>query len=375
MISLNTNVAAMMTQRHLNHAAEQNVESQRNLVSGYRINSASDDAAGLQISNTLDTQTRGLDVALSNANSAYSAAQTAEAALHESSEMLQRLRDLGLQAANGVVRSSDRDSLQYEVDALKDELDRVAVTTTFAGKHLFDGSYGSQSFLIGADVNSISLTLKDLRTDVPQMGGHHYLSGKAVDADWQVDKTNSHLQLHYLDAGGEQSTTTIELKAGDNLEQVTSYINARQSVVNASVTEERKLQFFAASLNAPQGVDIEGSLATELDVKPGQLVTVDDVNMTTVGGAQLAVSVADAALRYVDSHRSEIGGFQNRISGTMDNLNSINSSVTASKSRIRDTDFARESTEMVRSQVLQDATTALLAQAKQRPREALGLLS
>jgi flagellin len=142
MVSLNTNVAAMVAQRHLSQAAAQNVESQRNLTSGFRINSASDDAAGLQISNTLHVQTRGLDVALRNAHDAYSVAQTAEGALHESSDILQRLRSLGLQAANGSNDTSDRQSIQYEVVALQDELDRVAITTTFADKNLFVGSYG-----------------------------------------------------------------------------------------------------------------------------------------------------------------------------------------------------------------------------------------
>lgn len=154
-----------------------------------------------------------------------------------------------------------------------------------------------------------------------------------------------------------------------------TYINAQQSVVDASVTQDHQLQFFTSTLNAPEGVTWKGNFADEMDIGSGELVTVDDLDMSTVGGAQLAISVVDAAIKYVDSHRSEIGGFQNRVSGTIDNLNTINRSVSESKGRIRDTDFARESTEMVRSQVLQDATTALLAQAKQRPSSALGLLS
>lgn len=162
---------------------------------------------------------------------------------------------------------------------------------------------------------------------------------------------------------------------GDRVEQVATYINAQQSIVSASVTENHELQFFASTLNAPEGVELKGRLANGLDVSSGELVTMDDIDMSTVGGAQLSIGVIDAAIKYVDSHRSEIGGFQNRVSGTMDNLNTVNRSVTESKGRIRDTDFARESTEMVRSKVLQDATTALLAQAKQKPSSALGLLS
>lgn len=374
MVSLNTNVAAMMTQRHLSQAADQNVESQRNLSSGYRINSASDDAAGLQISNTLHVQTRGIDVALRNAHDAYSVAQTAEGALHESSDILQRLRSLGLQAANGSHEQDDRTSLQQEVIALQDELDRVAITTTFADKNLFNGSYGSQSFHIGANANSISLTLRNMRTHIPEMGGQHYL-GDSLDKDWRVTRDNQQFAFEYQDNEGQTQSKALTLKVGDNLEEVATYINAQQSVVDASETQDHQLQFFTSTLNAPEGITWKGNFADEMDIGSGELVTVDDLDMSTVGGAQLAISVVDAAIKYVDSHRSEIGGFQNRVSGTIDNLNTINRSVSESKGRIRDTDFARESTEMVRSQVLQDATTALLAQAKQRPSSALGLLS
>ncbi|PMS92457.1 flagellin [Vibrio parahaemolyticus] len=374
MVSLNTNVAAMMTQRHLSQAADQNVESQRNLSSGYRINSASDDAAGLQISNTLHVQTRGIDVALRNAHDAYSVAQTAEGALHESSDILQRLRSLGLQAANGSHEQDDRTSLQQEVIALQDELDRVAITTTFADKNLFNGSYGSQSFHIGANANSISLTLRNMRTHIPEMGGQHYL-GDSLDKDWRGTRDNQQFAFEYQDNEGQAQSKVLTLKVGDNLEEVATYINAQQSVVDASVTQDHQLQFFTSTLNAPEGITWKGNFADEMDIGSGELVTVDDLDMSTVGGAQLAIGVVDAAIKYVDSHRSEIGGFQNRVSGTIDNLNTINRSVSESKGRIRDTDFARESTVMVRSQVLQDATTALLAQAKQRPSSALGLLS
>ncbi|MGL1261107.1 flagellin [Vibrio parahaemolyticus] len=374
MVSLNTNVAAMMTQRHLSQAADQNVESQRNLSSGYRINSASDDAAGLQISNTLHVQTRGIDVALRNAHDAYSVAQTAEGALHESSDILQRLRSLGLQAANGSHEQDDRTSLQQEVIALQDELDRVAITTTFADKNLFNGSYGSQSFHIGANANSISLTLRNMRTHIPEMGGQHYL-GDSLDKDWRVTRDNQQFAFEYQDNEGQTQSKALTLKVGDSLEEVATYINAQQSVVDASVTQDHQLQFFTSTLNAPEGITWKGNFADEMDIGSGELVTVDDLDMSTVGGAQLAIGVVDAAIKYVDSHRSEIGGFQNRVSGTIDNLNTINRSVSESKGRIRDTDFARESIVMVRSQVLQDATTALLAQAKQRPSSALGLLS
>ncbi|EIN9356688.1 flagellin [Vibrio vulnificus] len=375
MVSLNTNVSAMVAQRHLSTAASQVAETQKNLSSGFRINSASDDAAGMQIANTLHVQTRGLDVALTNAHSAYAVAETAEGALEEGSEILQRLRSLSLQAANGSNSDEDRQSLQLEVVVLKDEVERIARTTTFAGKNLFDGSYGSKSFHLGANSNSISLQLKNMRTHIPEMGGYHYLASEPADEDWQVDKESRQLSFTFRDSEGDDQSIKISLKPGDSLEEVATYINSQQNVVESSVTDDRRLQFYVANRHAPDGLNISGSLKGELDFESQGQVTLDDLDISSVGGAQLAIAVVDTAIQYLDSHRSEIGSFQNRVEGTMDNLQSINRNVTESKGRIWDTDFAKASTALVKSQVLQQATSALLAQAKQAPGSAIGLLS
>ncbi|MCF8779644.1 flagellin [Vibrio sp. IRLE0018] len=375
MVSINTNVSAMVAQRHLSTAASQVAETQKNLSSGFRINSASDDAAGMQIANTLHVQSRGLDIALTNAHSAYAVAETAEGALEEGSEILQRLRSLSLQAANGSNSDDDRQSLQLEVGGLKDEMERIARTTTFAGKNLFDGSYGSKSFHLGANANSISLQLKNMRTHIPEMGGYHYLASESVDDDWQVDKESRQLSFTFRDGEGDEQSIKIPLKLGDSLEEVATYINAQQSVVESSVTEDRRLQFYVANRNAPEGLKIGGSLDGVLDFEPQGEVTLEALDVSRVGNAQLAIAVVDTAIQYLDSHRSEIGSFQNRVEGTMDNLQSINRNVTESKGRIWDTDFAKASTALVKSQVLQQATSALLAQAKQAPGSAIGLLS
>ncbi|HAS8439930.1 TPA: flagellin [Vibrio vulnificus] len=375
MVSLNTNVSAMVAQRHLSTAASQVAETQKNLSSGFRINSASDDAAGMQIANTLHVQTRGLDVALTNAHSAYAVAETAEGALEEGSEILQRLRSLSLQAANGSNSDEDRQSLQLEVVVLKDEVERIARTTTFAGKNLFDGSYGSKSFHLGANSNSISLQLKNMRTHIPEMGGYHYLASEPADEDWQVDKESRQLSFTFRDSEGDDQSIKISLKPGDSLEEVATYINSQQNVVESSVTNDRRLQFYVANRHAPDGLSISGSLEGELDFESQGQVTLDDLDISSVGGAQLAIAVVDTAIQYLDSNRSEIGSFQNRVEGTMDNLQSINRNVTESKGRIWDTDFAKASTALVKSQVLQQATSALLAQAKQAPGSAIGLLS
>ncbi|EGR2796585.1 flagellin [Vibrio navarrensis] len=375
MVSINTNVSAMVAQRYLGNAAGEVAETQKNLSSGSRINSASDDAAGMQIANTLHVQLRGLDMALTNANNAYSVAQTAEGALQESSAILQRLRSLSLQSANGSNTDDDRQSMQQETVMLKDELDRIARTTTFAGAELFNGKFGSKSFHLGANANSISLTLNNMRTQTPEMGGRHYLADVSLSPDWQVAKDSRQLNFTYQDAGGEEQKIQLSLKPGDNLEEVATYINARQDVVNSSVTQDGRLQFYVSNRDAPDGVEISGSFNSEVDIEEHNEITLDDLDISTVGNAQLAVAVLDSAIKYVDSHRSEIGGFQNRVSGTMDNLQNIHRNVTASKGRIEDVDFARESTALVKSQFRQQATSALLAQAKQSPSGAIGLLA
>ncbi|MEZ8103802.1 flagellin [Vibrio cortegadensis] len=375
MISLNTNTSAMITQRYFSDAASETADTQRKLNSGYRINSASDDAAGMQISNTLSTQTRGIDVSLSNASNAYSVAQTAEGALQESSDMLQRLRSLSLQSANGSNSQDDRDGIQHEASALKDELNRIAQTTTFAGKNLFNGLFGSQSFHISPNADSISLNLKNMSTNLPEMGGHYYIANESVDETWQVPKSNLSLNVKYGDVSGEKQNQQIRLKAGDSINEVATYINSQQDIVDASVTEDRKLQLFMGTLSAPKGFDISGSLNEQLDFEGGDLLTLDDLDLSSLGQSQLGVSLVDTAMKYVDSHRSEIGSFQNRVEVTIDNLHSINQNMTASKSRIKDADFARESVNQFKSQALQQATSTLLVQAKQIPSAALGLLS
>lgn len=165
-INVNTNVSAMTAQRYLNGAADGMQKSMERLSSGYKINSARDDAAGLQISNRLTSQSRGLDMAVKNANDGISIAQTAEGAMNETTNILQRMRDLALQSSNGSNSSSERRAIQEEVSALNDELNRIAETTSFGGNKLLNGSFGSKSFQIGADSGeAVMLSMGSMRSD------------------------------------------------------------------------------------------------------------------------------------------------------------------------------------------------------------------
>ncbi|ENP3833601.1 flagellin [Vibrio cholerae] len=373
-INVNTNVSAMTAQRYLNGAADGMQKSMERLSSGYKINSARDDAAGLQISNRLTSQSRGLDMAVKNANDGISIAQTAEGAMNETTNILQRMRDLALQSSNGSNSSSERRAIQEEVSALNDELNRIAETTSFGGNKLLNGSFGSKSFQIGADSGeAVMLSMGSMRSDIQAMGGKSYRAQEGKAADWRVGAATD-LTLSYTNKQGEAREVTINAKQGDDLEELATYINGQTEDVKASVGEDGKLQLFASSQKVNGDVTIGGGLGGEIGFDAGRNVTVADVNVSTVAGSQEAVSILDGALKAVDSQRASLGAFQNRFGHAISNLDNVNENVNASRSRIRDTDYARETTAMTKAQILQQASTSVLAQAKQSPSAALSLL-
>ncbi|MDD1822171.1 flagellin [Photobacterium sp. ZSDE20] len=373
-INVSTNVSAMTAQRYLNSAAEGTQKSMERLSSGYKINSAKDDAAGLQISNRLTSQSRGLDMAVKNANDGISIAQTAEGAMNESTNILQRMRDLSLQSLNGSNSKSERVAIQEEVSALNTELNRIAETTSFGGNKLLNGTYGSQSFQIGADSGeAVMLSMSNMRTDTQDMGGKSYGVTEGKDASWRVG-AGADLTIKYNDKFGEAQELSISAKEGNDIEELATYINGQSQDVKASVGEGGKLQLFASSQKVEGEVEFGGSLAGELGIGAGKDVTVNDIDVTSVAGANEAVSIIDGALKSVDSQRASLGAFQNRFDHAISNLDNINENVNASKSRIKDTDYAKETTAMTKSQILQQASTSILAQAKQSPSAALSLL-
>ncbi len=374
-INVNTNVSAMTAQRYLNQASDDVSRSMERLSSGYKINGAKDDAAGLQISNRLSSQARGLDVAVRNANDGISIAQTAEGAMTESTNILQRMRDLSLQSANGSNSDSDRVAIQEEVSALNDELNRIAETTSFGGNRLLNGTFGTKSFQIGSDSGeAVMLTMGNLRSDTASMGGMTYTAANGKDKDWAITAENSDITMAFVDKDGANHELSIKAKQGDDIEQVATYINGQTRLINASVSEKGELQIVSSNADVKGDIAFGGSLSSELGLAQGKAETVKDVNVSTVGGSQKAVAIIDSALQFVDSNRAQLGAFQNRFSHAISNLDNVNENVSASNSRIKDTDFAKETTSMTKSQILQQASSSILAQAKQTPNAALGLL-
>ncbi|MCF9390234.1 flagellin, partial [Vibrio parahaemolyticus] len=193
--------------------------------------------------------------------------------------------------------------------------------------------------------------------------------------DWNVAQGKNDLKISLTDSFGQEQEININAKAGDDIEELATYINGQTDLVKASVDQDGKLQIFAGNNKVEGEVSFSGGLSGELglgDVKKN--VTVDTIDVTSVGGAQESVAIIDAALKYVDSHRAELGAFQNRFNHAISNLDNINENVNASKSRIKDTDFAKETTAMTKSQILSQASSSILAQAKQAPNSALSLL-
>ncbi|CAH1608672.1 Polar flagellin F [Vibrio jasicida] len=374
-ITVNTNVAALVAQRHLTSATDMLNQSMERLSSGKRINSAKDDAAGLQISNRLQSQMRGLDVAVRNANDGISIMQTAEGAMNEVTNIMQRMRDLSLQSANGSNSKAERTALQEEVSALNDELNRIAETTSFGGRKLLNGSFGKSAFQIGAaSGEAVQVELKSMRSDGIDMGGFSYIANGRASSDWQVKDGANDLSMSFTNRFGETETIQINAKAGDDIEELATYINGQTDKVTASVNEEGQLQLFMAGEETSGTLSFSGDLANELGLQLKGYDAVDNIDITSVGGAQQAVAVLDTAMKYVDSHRAELGAYQNRFNHAINNLDNIHENLAASNSRIQDTDYAKETTQMVKQQILQQVSTSILAQAKQAPNLALTLL-
>ncbi|WP_031840307.1 flagellin, partial [Vibrio parahaemolyticus] len=222
---------------------------------------------------------------------------------------------------------------------------------------------------------AVMLELKDMRSDNKMMGGVSYQAESGKGKDWNVAQGKNDLKISLTDSFGQEQEININAKAGDDIEELATYINGQTDLVKASVDQDGKLQIFAGNNKVEGEVSFSGGLSGELGLGDDKKnVTVDTIDVTSVGGAQESVAIIDAALKYVDSHRAELGAFQNRFNHAISNLDNINENVNASKSRIKDTDFAKETTAMTKSQILSQASSSILAQAKQAPNSALSLL-
>jgi flagellin len=467
-ISVNTNVTSMKAQGNLNKAQTATSMSMERLASGLRINSAKDDAAGLQIANRMTSQINGIGVAIRNANDGISIAQTAEGAMGESTNILQRMRDLSLQSANGSNSSGDRAAMQKELSALQSELTRIAETTSFGGQNLLDGSYGSQDFQIGSEANqTISISLSNV--DATSIGGEKLAATVGTTAGKVDDGT-----LAYTNAGititdpATGTNTSVNTSASDDASTIAASVNSSDAGVKATASNTAELTIAfdsgtaaftvggatvsgatsnndivsqinedsadtgvtaeivngALQINQKDGKDLNFSQVTlsgasgtanldnvingtalsgTYDVKAAAgnvngvlefsgskdftvagseattggasaLQAVSTIDIGTASGSQSALDIIDGAIAMIDSNRADLGAVQNRMDFTINNLSSIQNNVSDARSRIQDVDFASESAQLSKQQILSQASSSMLAQANQLPQVALSLL-
>ncbi len=482
---INTNIASLQAQRNLNQSQDSLNVSLNRLSSGLRINSARDDAAGLAISNTFTSQIRGLNRAIRNANDGISLSQVAEGALQESTNILQRIREVAIQSANGTNTGTERAALQQEVSQLQEELNRIAETTSFGNRLLLDGSFGTETFQVGAQANqtiSVSLraaTSRDIGANRIDLDGS--VLGEVVAPAASTPPNG--VTGSTFDVIGNIGTASVSYSAGDSARSIAGSINAKEGVtsvsaeartvavldnlgqagvvsfklngtgttsvnVSANISDTSDLQGLATAINqqsattgivaraegdaitlineagddisildfaggatvdliarnfddtassgtqrtlTANGADstriagqvrVESSLAFNLSGVDGtvsadltsNLASIDMLTVGSQNGAQAAISVVDSAIRTLDSMRAGIGAVQNRLQSTISNLQGVSENASAARSRIQDADFAAETANLTRNQILQQAGIAILAQANAIPQQVLSLL-
>ncbi|MGX9720116.1 flagellin [Stenotrophomonas acidaminiphila] len=394
---INTNIMSLNAQRNLNTSGTSLATSIQRLSSGMRINSAKDDAAGLAISERFSTQIRGLDVATRNANDGISLAQTAEGAMVEIGNNLQRIRELAVQSANATNSGTDRDALNAEVNQLLKEIDRVANQTNFNGTKLLDGSFSGALFQVGADAGqTIGInSIVDANIDALGKAGfaanmtHAAATGTAATASGTISGITVSVQAAGATSATAVKIDNVKIEVGDDAAAVNKKIVAAfndkldQTGLYASVSGSN-IQF--ESLKAGQTVvsGNAGTLAggTGLTFGGGAMTAptttstsqLDSLDISDFTGAQRALEIVDKALTAVNSSRADMGAIQNRFSSTISNLATTSENLSASRSRIRDADYAKETAELTRTQILQQAGTAMLSQANSSTQNVLSLL-
>ncbi|WP_145477716.1 flagellin [Stenotrophomonas rhizophila] len=387
---INTNTMSLNAQRNLSTSGSSLATTIQRLSSGSRINSAKDDAAGLAISERFGTQIRGTDVAIRNANDGISLAQVAEGSLSEIGNNLQRVRELAVQASNATNSASDRKALQAEVTQLVSEIDRVAKQSDFNGTKLLDGSFSSQLFQVGANAGQAIAIDKVVDARAGSLGTSTFATGAtaaigAVAADARFSGT-----VMGVDIG------TVEVKSGasvgDAAKAVATAINGKigESGIYAEANTDGTLKLssvkegkavvaadIALTRSNYQTATNDWSAAAATSAYTAGTATASNaqkLDVSSVLGAQQALEVVDKALGSINSTRADLGAVQNRFTSVVANLQTSTENLSASRSRIKDTDFAKETAELTRTQILQQAGTAMLAQANQVPQNVLSLL-
>ena len=380
MAGINTNVASLNAQRNLAASQSSLSTSIQRLSSGLRVNSAKDDAAGLAIADRMNTQVRGLDVAARNANDGISLSQTAEGALGKVGDMLQRMRELAVQSSNATNTQTDRNSLDAEVVQLKAEINRVATQTSFNGVKLLDGSFSGANFQVGANAGETINVATITNAQTAVLGGTVNVATASAAASgltgFATAVAAGGVTVNGVDIGAIPAAGSALERAGqlvNSINQVSGQTNVGASYDSA--TGQITLRSSSGAITIA-GTTNDATVAGFANATTAATATtgITGLNVQSYANSQLALTQIDAALSQVNTARGNLGAIQNRFSNAIDSINVTNENITAARGRILDADFAKESANLARAQVLQQAGTAMVAQANALPNGVLQLL-
>ena len=386
MAVINTNIAATMTTNALSRNDRDMAATMERLSTGKSINSAKDDAAGLAVSSRMTAQIRGLDQAVQNANDAISMIQTADGASIEIGNMMQRMRELAVQASNGTVTSTDQSSLNLEFVQLRTEIERIANQTQWNGENVLDGSAGTSS-------NG---------TAVFQVGGNSLQTMSVAFGDWNLNASTTNVAgvpavYDFTIADGDvadlgdfvisdgQNTVTLDASGLSSVAELAAAIEADGSLTRLTASDGTgKLTLTydnAEVVTVPPTISGDGTAQTVTETTAGVTALsgvygtdISAIKIDTDADANAAIASLDTAINGINAQRATFGAGMNRLEYAIDNLTNVSQNAAASRSRIEDADYAAETTELARTQIIQQAGTAMLTQANQQNQAVLALL-
>ena len=373
-MTINTNVVSINAQRNLSLSGSQLGTAMQRLSSGLRVNSAKDDAAGLAIAERMNAQSRGLAVAARNANDGISLAQTAEGALGKVGDMLQRMRELAVQSSNATNSDTDRAALQAEVSQLISEVDRVAKTSSFNGQKLLEGSFAGAVFQVGAGAGD-NITVGSLvDATAANLSSVTYATGTLASSTTGTAGTDAFT----LTVGAASIDIPAATNPKERLGQIIAAINSKTADTGVTafmndtgdgIDLRNELKDGATTVISGGGLAAAATYTTQTGEKG-----VSGLTVVTQQDAWLALKKVDSAIDQINSSRADLGALQTRFEKSIENIDIMNENISAARGRIVDADFAAETASLSRTQILQQAGTAMVAQANQLSQGVLSLL-
>lgn len=381
---INYNVSAMLANNALANNDSLLAQSLERLSSGLKINHAKDNPAGLAMAKRMNAQIEGISVANQNASDGISIIETADGAMTEVSEMLQRINELAVKSANGTMSDSDRKTVQDEVAQLKEEITRISEVTEFNGQKLLNGEFELKGYVYGNPDVKVSSYSKEVPTKEYTINSLT-IKKKVVNGEETGDYFVSAKQLGagFPDPGNmraEMNGNLLTLKGANNFEitlDLTGVDLEQKLAVPGDEVNLTNLKIDATGIGAMRlqiGANEGQVLAVEIPAISLRNMEMEDLDVSTKDGALDAIDSIDKAIRYVSGVRGKLGAYQNRLESTVNSLDITSENMTAAYSRIMDVDMAEEMTNYTTNQVLTQAGTSMLAQANERPSQVLQLL-